>query len=342
MRILRLPRRWRGRSGFRLQEAIQLGSTVHALGEVALVDRLRRRLDRVSRRRGRRQGWVVEAGIGDDAALLRGPGNRLLLFASDMIVEGVHFRLPRRRRGRGILPARWIGWKALAANVSDMAAMGGRPLAAVVSLGVPRQTAVRFIDELYGGLARCANRFDVTIVGGDTVRAPRVTVDVAILGTVERKHVTLRSGARVGDVLFVTGRLGGSLRSGRHARFLPRVREAQALVRRVKVHAMMDLSDGLASDLWQMSRASRARLRIRRAAVPVSRSAGSVEHALMDGEDFELLFAVAPRDVPRVPRRLGACSVTPVGVVVGRGVRVEQEYPDGRIRPLVPTGFKHF
>ena len=311
--------------------------TVHALGEVALVDRLTRRLDKVSRRRGRgrRQGWVVEAGIGDDAALLRGPGNRLLLFASDMIVEGVHFR-------RQTVPARWIGWKALAANVSDIAAMGGRPLAAVVSLGVPRQTAVRFLDELYGGLARCANRFDVTIVGGDTVRAPRVTVDVAILGTVEREHVTLRSGARVGDVLFVTGRLGGSLQSGRHARFVPRVREAQALVRRVKVHAMMDLSDGLASDLWQMSRASRARLRIRRAAIPISRSAGGIEQALMDGEDFELLFAVAKRDAPRVPRRLGACPVTPVGAVIGRGVRVEQEYPDGRIRPLIPTGFKHF
>ena len=311
--------------------------TVHALGEVALVDRLRRRLDRSARHRDRtrRQGWRVEVGIGDDAAILRSPGNRLLLFASDMIVEGVHFR-------RQTVPARWIGWKALAANVSDVAAMGGLPFAAVVSLGVPRTTPLRFIDDVYDGLARCANRFDVTIAGGDTVRASHVTVDVAILGTVEREHVTLRSGARVGDVLFVTGRLGGSLRSGRHARFLPRVREAQALVRRVKVHAMMDLSDGLASDLWQMSRASRARLRIRRAAVPVLRSAGSIEHALMDGEDFELLFAVSRREAARVPGRIGSCPVTRIGAVIGRGVAVEQEYPDGRVRPLVPTGFRHF
>jgi thiamine-monophosphate kinase len=252
-----------------------------------------------------------------------------------MLVEGVHFQ-------RRTVPARWIGWKALAANVSDIAAMGGLPLAAVVSLGVPRTTPIQFIDALYGGIARCAKRFGLTIIGGDTVRAPHVIVDVAILGTVDREHLTLRSGARVGDILFVTGRLGGSLRSGRHARFLPRLREAQAVVRRVKVRAMMDLSDGLAAELWQMSRASRARLRIQRAAVPVARAAGSVEHALMDGEDFELLFAVAQRDAPRVPRRLGRCPVTPIGAVIGRGVRVEQEYPDGRIRPLVPTGFTHF
>ena len=311
-------------------------TAVRALGEVVLIDRLRRRLGAAG------HGRHVQRGIGDDAAVLQRPGGGLLLFASDMLVEGVHFRLPGHRRERGVLPARWIGWKALAVNVSDIAAMGGEPLAAVVSLGLPPATPVKFVDGLYRGLRACARRFRCPVVGGDTVRAPQVVVDVAILGTVEPRYLTLRSGARVGDVLCVTGRLGGSLSSGRHARFVPRVREANALVRRVKVHAMMDLSDGLASDLWQMSRASRVALRIRRAAVPVARAAGSVEHALMDGEDFELLFAVSPRDAARVPRRLGSCPVTQIGTVIGRGVRVEQEYPDGRVRPLIPTGFKHF
>ena len=316
-----------------------MGSTVHALGEVVLIDRLRRRLGSAA------QGKFVHVGIGDDAAVLHlpaalaaqagGPSGKLLLFASDMVVEGVHFL-------RRTVPPRWIGWKALAVNVSDIAAMGGEPLAAVISLGLPPATPVRVVDGLYQGLRACARRFRCPIVGGDTVRAARVTIDVAILGTVERKHLTLRSGARVGDVLFVTGRLGGSLRSGRHARFMPRLRESQALVRRIKVHAMMDLSDGLASDLWQMSRASHAALRIRRSAVPVATAAGGVEHALMDGEDFELLFAVSPRDAARVPRRLGSCPVTRIGAAVGRGVRVEQEHPDGRIRPLIPTGFRHF
>ena len=310
--------------------------TVHSLGEVRLIARMRRRLERqLPRARRRHDGWAVRVGIGDDTAVLRAPGGRWLLFASDMLVDGVHFR-------RETLPARWIGWKALACNVSDIAAMGGRPLAALISLGVPPKTPVRFIDGLYAGLAQCARRFDLSIVGGDTVRAPQVVVDVAILGTVHPKHLTLRSGARVGDHLFVTGRLGGSLRSGRHARFVPRVAEAQQLVRRVKVHAMMDLSDGLASDLWQMSRASRVVLRIKRARVPVSRAAGSVTHALMDGEDFELLFAVSAQEARRVPTHLGACPVTRIGKVVGRGVRVEQQYPNGRLEPLVPTGFQHF
>jgi len=271
-----------------------------------------------------------------------------------MFVEDVHFRLPavaraasRRdaagaRAGRRATPAQWIGWKALAANISDIAAMGGKPLCAVVSLGLPPTTPIAFVDALYDGLARCARRYGVAIVGGDTVRAARVTINVAILGAVDRRHLALRSGARAGDALFVTGRLGGSLASGRHARVTPRVREARQLVRHVRIHAMMDLSDGLASDLWQMSRASRAVLRVELAKIPVSRAARTVQHALMDGEDFALLFAVGRRDALRVPRRIGSCPVTQIGKVVGRGVRVEQQYPDGRLELLVPAGFQHF
>ena len=294
---------------------------------------------------------TVRVGIGDDAAVLADPGKGWLLFASDMIVEGVHFR-------RGRVPPEWIGWKALACNVSDIAAMGGLPRWAVVSLGLPPATPVAFVDGLYAGLTRCARRFGVAIAGGDTVRAPQVVVDVAILGTVRPQHVTWRSGARVGDALCVTGRLGGSYRSGRHARFIPRVREAQALLRRVRVHAMMDLSDGLASDLWQMSRASRTVLRVEAARIPATRAAGtctrsacpcrlwhgrsSVYHALMDGEDFELLVAVSPREAVRVPRRIGRCPVTRIGTVVARGIGVELQRPDGRVTTLRPEGFRHF
>ena len=299
--------------------------SLRQLGEAGLIARLARRLPGAG---------SVLVGIGDDAAVLR-LGRERLLFASDMLVEGVHFTRART-------PARWIGWKALAANISDVAAMGGVPRWAVVSLGAPPSTPVRFMDALYRGLARCARRFGVSIVGGDTVRAPQVVVDVAILGTVEPRRLTLRSGARVGDVLFVTGRLGGSLVSGRHARFIPRLAEAQALLRRVRLHAMMDLSDGLASDLRQMSRASRVALRVDVAKIPVARAGRSVYHALMDGEDFELLVAVGPRDAGRVPRRIGACPVTPIGVVVRRGPGVELRDADGRIRPLVPQGFRHF
>ena len=300
--------------------------SVHAIGEVSLIARMRRHLGRAS---------SVIAGIGDDAAVLRTPAGRRLLFASDMLVEGVHFR-------RRLVPAPWIGWKALACNVSDIAAMGGVPWWAVVSLGIPPATSVRFVDGLYAGLERCARRFHLSVVGGDTVRAPQVVVDVAILGTVEPKYLTLRSGAQAGDVLFVTGRLGGSYRSGQQARFVPRLREAQALVRRVRIHAMMDLSDGLASDLWQMSRASRVTLRVEASRIPISRAARTLRHALMDGEDFELLFAVGPHEAKRVPNRLGSTPVTRIGRVVGRGVYVELQDEDGEVSPLIPTGFKHF
>ena len=304
-------------------------ATVRSLGEVGLIARVRRRV---------RGHPSVLVGIGDDAAVLRQPargaGERLL-FASDMLVEGVHFT---RRR----VPPRGIGWKALACNVSDIAAMGGRPRWAVVSLGLPRTTPVAFVDGLYAGLAACARRFGVRLVGGDTVRAPRIVIDVAILGTVSPEHLVLRRGARVGDVLFVTGRLGGSYRSGRHARFTPRLAEAQALLRRVRPTAMLDLSDGLASDLWQLSRASRVTLQVDAARIPVASSAGSVYHALMDGEDFELLFAVRPGDADRVPPRLGRCPVTRIGRVVRAGPGVGLVQLDGRTMRLEPRGFRHF
>ena len=320
--------------------------SIRALGEVGLIARFAR---------GLRRPPSVRVGIGDDAAVLSLPapphallrkakqrgqagdsGGSLLLFASDMIVEGVHFR---RRR----VPAPRIGWKALAVNVSDIAAMGGVPRWAVVSLGLPPSTPIRFIDGLYAGLARCARRYGMAIVGGDTVRAPKVVIDVAILGTVQPRHLALRSGARVGDILYVTGRLGGSYRSGRHARCVPRLHEAQALVKRLTVHAMIDLSDGLASDLWQMSRASKMVLRVEEARIPVARAAGNTYHALMDGEDFELLFAVSAREAARVPARIGRCPVTRIGAVARRGVGVELvPSSGGRIRRLAPEGFRHF
>ena len=308
--------------------------TARGLGERGIIERLRRRMPR---------GRGVVVGIGDDAAVLALPAGRArgrpqstrLLFASDMIVEGVHF-------DRRLVPPHGIGWKALACNVSDIAAMGGRPWAAVVSLGAPPSTPAATLDGIAAGLARCAWRFSMGIVGGDTVRAPTLVVDVAILGLARPDQVILRSGARPGDAVFVTGRLGGSYPSGRHARFMPRVAEAQRLLNRVRVHAMMDLSDGLASDLWQLSRASRVRLQVEAARVPVAREARTLQHALMDGEDYELLFTVGQRDAARVPARLGRTPVTRIGTALRQGIGVELEDAGGRVRPLRPQGFRHF
>lgn len=295
--------------------------------EVALISRMSRRLGR--------PGPSVLVGIGDDTAVLKGPGSQRWLFASDMLVEGVHFK-------RGRILARWIGWKALACNISDIAAMGGLPRYAVVSLGLPARTPVEFVDELYAGLARCAKRFHMAIVGGDTNRAPMVVIDVAILGEAHASQVVLRSGARIGDQVFVTGRLGGSLTSGRHATFMPRVAQSQWLVRHLKPHAMMDLSDGLASDLWQLARASRVTFRIEERAIPVSRAGRTVRHALMDGEDFELVFTVPARLARRAPPEIGGVLVTRIGQVVARRAGVDMVGTNGRITQIIPEGFKHF
>lgn len=300
--------------------------TMASLGEVRLIERLRRYAPVTA---------SVRVGIGDDAAVLRGGGTDDWLLASDMLVEGVHFT--RRQT-----PPQWVGWKALACNVSDIAAMGGVPRFAVSSIGLPRATPLAWVEALYRGLRRCAARYGVALVGGDTVRAPRVVIDVAILGTVERGRAVLRSHARVGDDVFVTGRLGGSLASGRHARFAPRLREARWLVSHLPVHAMIDLSDGLASDLWQIARASRVTLRIEETRIPRSRAARSLRGALMDGEDFELLLTVPAAASRRMPASIGRVPLTKIGTVTARGAAVQLVTHHGTIHPLTPTGFRHF
>ena len=282
-----------------------------------------------------RTGRGVLRGIGDDCAVLAGaPSGRHLLFASDMLVEGVHFRRGARPEG--------IGWKGLAVNVSDVAAMGGLPRHAVVSIGLPRGTSVSFVDGVYRGLRRCAARFGVNLVGGDTVRSPRVVLDVAILGEVERGRAILRSGARPGDALLVTGRLGGAVRSGRHCTFTPRVREARALAARTRIHAMMDLSDGLWVDLPRMCRASRVHAVLEPERIPRVRGC-SLSQALTDGEDFELLLAVPAGEAERLARwargRL-RCGLTRIGRVVRRAGKEPITFADGRKVPL--RGFEHF
>lgn len=286
------------------------------LGEDALIRRITR---------GIRVGSSVLRGIGDDCAVLSGSGRMLQLFASDMLVEGVHFL-----RGTA---AEAVGWKALAVNVSDVAAMGGLPRHAVISLGLPRRARVAWVDGLYRGLRRCAARFGVNLVGGDTVRAPCAVIAVAILGEAERGRVVFRGGARAGDWLLVTGKLGGSLKSGRHLRFMPRVQEARALAARGRLHAMMDLSDGLWADLPRLCRASGVSAVLEPQRIP-RHSGCSLREALTDGEDFELLIAAPEPEARRLLRWAQgnlACGLHRIGEVVRRR-------PGGAVRLLLPEG----
>lgn len=299
------------------------------LGEKGLIRRIARKI---------RTDRSVIRGIGDDCAVLESAGRRRLLFASDMLVEGVHFRATADPAG--------VGWKALAVNLSDIAAMGGVPRHAVISLGLPKKTPVAFVDGLYRGLAACAERFGVNLVGGDTDRAGQILVAVAILGEAWRDRLVLRSGARAGDHLLVTGRLGGSVRSGRHLRFTPRLREARAICALVRPHAMIDLSDGLGPDLIRLCEASRVAAELEAARVP-RRKGSTLAQALTDGEDFELLMAVGRSDADRLlswGRRRLPCGLTRIGRIVPerKGPRVRVLDPAGKPIPISLEGFRHF
>ena len=247
---------------------------VSDLGEFGLIEKMRKYASITS---------SVVKGIGDDTAVLRHTKDKYLLFTTDMLVEGTHFT---RRMGGGP-----IGHKALACSISDIAAMGGAPTHAVVSLGVAPKMPVRFVEDIYKGMGALAERFGVSIVGGDTVRSDKVVINVALLGEVAKKYLVTRGGAKPGDWIFVTGSLGRSLATGKHLNFTPRLKEARFLVRNFKPSAMMDISDGLAGDLNHILKASRVGARLWDNAVPLTRGA-TLAQALTDGEDFELLFTL--------------------------------------------------
>lgn len=239
---------------------------------------------------------TVHVGAGDDCAVLDlGIPDSLLLFKTDAVVEGIHFTDETE-------PER-IGHKALGRCLSDIAAMGGTPTHAVVTLALPNGFNPERISAIYRGLNALALRFHVAIVGGETTTNPeRLLISVALLGTVKRDKYSLRSGAQVGDAIFVSGQLGGSI-SGKHLDFEPRVVEANWLVEHFPVHALMDLSDGLAGDLRHILKQSEVGALLHADMIPVSREAKlnarqsstskpALLAALTDGEDFELLFTV--------------------------------------------------
>ncbi len=239
-------------------------------------------------------GKDVVAGPGDDCAVVHGPARgEWLLLKTDAVVENVHFTADTAPR--------LVGRKALARVLSDVAAMGGKPGQALITLAAPPETPVSWVDGLYRGLCDLAKRHDVSVVGGETTRATQRLVSVTLTGTVKKRHWASRGGGRAGDALLVTGRLGGSL-AGRHLRFEPRLNEGQWLAENTVLHAMMDLSDGLAKDLPRLAALAGLAFEVDWANLPKHRGC-SVKQAWSDGEDYELLLAVPAKSVPELQRR---------------------------------------
>jgi thiamine-monophosphate kinase len=309
---------------------------------------------------------AVRVGIGDDAAAWKTPGSHLSLLTTDMLVDGVHFR-------RAGTSPEDLGRKALAVNLSDIAAMGGRPAVAVVALGLTDAIDAAWLTAFYRGMAALAREAHCAIVGGDIVRASELTIGVTVAGDVRRTRMRLRSGAKAGDIIAVTGALGlaaAGLRvidagvadglsatvrdavCGAYLRPAPRLREGAFLGGSVAVHAMMDVSDGISTDVARMAAGSGldAVIDVRSlspgtdlAAAAAAVSADPIVLMLDGGDDYELLVAVARRSFAHVARALlhrCGTKLWAIGRFEGGGGAVWAEDDSGR-RPLPRRGYDH-
>jgi thiamine-monophosphate kinase len=294
-------------------------------------------IDWVRQRIPSAQGVLV--GPGDDTAVVQSP-QRPQLITTDMLLEGSCFLLdeagPRR-----------VGRKAMAVNLSDIAAMAGVPRWAVVSVGLPRDHGREIAEQLHLGLKEMADQFQVALVGGDTNtwNGP-LSISVTLIGEATERGAVLRSGAKVGDWILVTGPLGGSILH-RHLDFVPRVREALRLHELADLHAMIDLSDGLAQDLHHICEESRCgavlygdRIPIHSDVQRLNSPRSPLEHALSDGEDFELVFTVSPADGKKLieSQPLDGLTLAHIGEMVSTGYWMEV---DGKREPLEPKGYQH-
>jgi thiamine-monophosphate kinase len=278
-------------------------------------------------------------GVGDDMAQVR-LGKESVFITTDMLLDGVHFDLRR-------VTLEQVGYKAMAVSLSDCAAMATIPVAAVVAVAMPKGFGARELKRLHGGLVRAGERFGCALIGGDITswktKHP-FAINVAMLSRQGANEPVRRSGAKVGDCICVTGSLGGS-GYGRHLEFVPRVAEALKIAQMVKLNSMMDISDGLSSDLSRICRQSRVGAVIDAEWIPVSadaaRTKDPLSSALNDGEDFELLFTLSSRGAGRLwDRWSGPVPITQIGEITGSG-KVQIRMPNGRLRTLRAEGYDH-
>jgi thiamine-monophosphate kinase len=316
----------------------------------------RKFIEAVRRAAGASRNRAVICGIGDDCAVLRPKPGFDLLVTTDLCIDQVHFR-------REWHPPASIGHHCLTRGLSDIAAMGGEPLACFLSLGLPPDLPSRWPQQFLRGLESLARRYGIQLSGGDTSAAPAITADIIVVGQVPAGKAVLRSGARPGDRIFVTGQLGASaaalkrLFSGERVRpsrtsphFFPepRIQVGRLLRERGLATSMIDLSDGLSVDLSHICDESRLRAVIHQASIPVARGA-DLNDALHGGEDYELLFTASPHS--KVPRPIAGVPITEIGLMHPKSKSAARKHyrsaitileENGRERPLPPLGWEHF
>ena len=272
-------------------------------------------------------------GIGDDCAVLKSPGGKDLLLTTDMLAEDAHFKASHS--------ARAIGYKAMACSVSDIAAMGGVPRAAVVSLGVPADLKIEFVKNLYRGMNILANKFHFNIVGGDTIVFRKIIINVTLLGVAKKEDIVYRAGAKKGDYIFTTGALGRSFATKKHLSFMPRLGQAQYLVKNFKPTAMIDISDGLAGDLGHILKASKTGAVIYEKLIPKTKGA-TTKDALYDGEDFELIFTLPPFEGRRFIQTKAQYPFYYIGNIVDKREGFVLLTAEGKREIIPKESFTHF
>ncbi len=316
------------------------------LAEKALIAGIRRLA-------AKRRSTGVRAGIGDDCAILRVPAGHEPLITTDFSLEGIHFR-------RGWHPPESVGHRCLARGLSDIAAMGGDPIAAFLSLALPRGLPQSWVDEFLRGFVALADRFGVVLAGGDIAESPGgVLADVIVLGSAPRGTAILRSGARPGDRIYVTGSLGGSAAAlnaftarkqkptptayDRHFYPIPRIGVGRYLREHRIASAMIDISDGVSTDLAHICEESRVGAEVEGSRIPMAMVGNparktEIDIALHGGEDYELLFTARPGTA--VPRRVAGVPITEIGRITAGNVPLL--ISAGRRTKLEPRGWEHF
>lgn len=325
---------------------------VGEIGEVELIRQIRSLVDKFQKK--------ALVGIGDDTAVIKGKGNHLFLFTTDTLVEDIHFKWR-------FISAYQLGWKALAVNISDIAAMGGYPTFALVTLGLPPRTLLSTVEDIYRGMQDLSLKMDVEIVGGDIVRSPIFFITISLLGEVEDQRIILRSGAKPGDRIYITGDIGAAATGficlnkkeislkpesrefleKRHLMPFPRLKEAREISRKKIATAMIDTSDGLSSDLYHILEESNVGAEIWEDKFPIASQTKEVlsrlnrsfsEVALAGGEDYELLFTAVPDK--NVEETLNF-QVTMIGKIIEeKGLWLVNR--EGERKRIKPGGWDHF
>jgi thiamine-monophosphate kinase len=319
-----------------------------------------RRIERILAERQAGSHNRLKLRMGDDAALFAPRSGYEIILTCDWSLEGAHFL-------RNKHPADAVGWKCLARAVSDIAAMGGQPRCFLLSLALPQTHTGHWLDEFLRGLRRAARRFCCLPAGGDTTRRKEILINVTVIGEVRKGRAVLRSGAKPGDVIFVSGRLGeaelglqrlrnGETFAGNKGRALkkhlcpePRLELGQWLAEKGLATAMMDLSDGMSSDLPRLCAASGVGARVESAKIPLARTSGLDRKrgsdllglALHGGDDYELLFTAAPHKAIVLPNSFRGTELTPIGKITEKRKIVLLE-ESGRERQLLPGGWDPF